>query len=140
MACTEKCTSARAKEVNFKEGQTRLQCKFYGRRKKIQKEIKKVKNQVIKRKKVITYETVEIPKKTVVKILLRPSKEHLKNRKCLSEHPFGTVKHYHDSRYLLTKGSEKTTGELSLSFLVYNLKRALNLIGTQGIMSKLQTV
>lgn len=140
IACTEKCTSSRAKEVNFKEGQTHLACKFYGGRKKIQKEIKKVKNQVIKRKKVITYETVEIPKKTVVKILLRPNREHLKNRKCLSEHPFGTVKHYNDSGYMLTKGSEKTTGELSLSFLAYNLKRALNVIGAQGIISKLLTV
>lgn len=138
-ACAEKCTPAKAKEVDFKEGQTHMPCKFFGGRKKIKKEIKK-KNPINSFKKVITYETVAVPKKTVVKILIKPNSEHLKKRKCLSEHPFGTVKHYNDSRYLLTKGSEKATGELSLSFLAYNLKRALKVIGINEIMNKLQTI
>jgi hypothetical protein len=53
----------------------------------------------------------------------------LKARMCLSEHPFGTVKWHHDARNLLCRGKVKASGELALSFLAYNLKRALNLVG-----------
>jgi transposase len=57
-----------------------------------------------------------------------------KLRLCLSEHPFGTVKWYHGAHYLLCKGIEKATGELGLSFLAYNLKRAINMVGTKKLV------
>jgi hypothetical protein len=57
-----------------------------------------------------------------------------KLRLCLSEHPFGTVKWYHGAHYLLCKGIEKATAELGLSFLVYNLKRAINMVGTRKLV------
>lgn len=66
-----------------------------------------------------------------------PDWEKLKQRKCLSEHSFGTVKRWLDSSYLLLKGKEKITGELSMSFLVYNLKRAINEMGVQKILGKI---
>jgi len=56
-----------------------------------------------------------------------------KLRLCLSEHPFGTVKWYHGAHYLLCKGIEKATAELGLSFLVYNMKRAINMVGTKRL-------
>lgn len=59
----------------------------------------------------------------------------LKKRMCLAEHPFGTVKWHHDARYLLCRGMEKATGELGLSFLVYNLKRAINLVGVPALVA-----
>jgi len=55
----------------------------------------------------------------------------LKERMCLSEHSFGTVKWYDGAHYLLCKGKEKAAAELGLSFLAYNLKRAINLVGTK---------
>jgi hypothetical protein len=55
-------------------------------------------------------------------------------RLCLSEHPFGTVKWHHGAHYLLCKGIEKATGELGLSFLAYNLKRAINMVGTKKLV------
>jgi transposase len=56
-------------------------------------------------------------------------------RMCLSEHPFGTVKWYGGAHYLLCKGREKATGELGLSFLAYNLRRAINLVGIEAIVA-----
>jgi transposase len=69
----------------------------------------------------------EIKKKVVVKIKEDVSK--IKERMCHSEHPFGTVKWYHGAHYLLCKGKDKATAELGLSFLAYNMKRAINLVG-----------
>jgi len=45
------------------------------------------------------------------------------------EHPFGTVKRAMDAGYCLTKGLRNVTGEFSLSFLAYNIKRAVNILG-----------
>lgn len=70
------------------------------------------------------------------KVVLRIKKDihKIKERMCLSEHPFGTVKWYHGAHYLLCKGKEKTTAELGLSFLAYNLKRAINIVGTRKLI------
>lgn len=57
-----------------------------------------------------------------------------KERLCISEHPFGTIKWYHGAHYLLCRGIKKTTAELGLSFLAYNLRRAINLKGTAAIL------
>ena len=73
----------------------------------------------------------------VVTIMFVPDAEKLKQRKSLSEHPFGTVKRWHDSSYLLLKAKEKTASELSLSFLVYNLKRAINELGVKQILDRI---
>lgn len=53
------------------------------------------------------------------------------------EHPFGTVKWHHGAHYLLCKGKEKATAtaELGLSFLAYNLKRAINMVGVSAIIA-----
>ena len=52
----------------------------------------------------------------------------------LSEHPFGTVKWYHGAHYLLCKGKLKVTAEMGLSFLAYNMIRAINMIGVKKII------
>ena len=72
--------------------------------------------------------------KMKVVIHIRTSVERLKQRKCLSEHPFGTVKWYHGAHYLLCKGKEKASAEMGLSFLAYNLIRAMNLVGVRKLM------
>lgn len=61
-----------------------------------------------------------------------------KLRLCLSEHPFGTVKWHHGAHYLLCKGIEKATAELGLSFLAYNLRRAINLVGTKKLVETMR--
>jgi transposase len=77
--------------------------------------------------------------KRKVQLRIRSAETILKQRMCLAEHPFGTVKWHHDARYLLCRGLEKTTGELGLSFLVYNLKRAINLVGVPALVSAMKS-
>ena len=74
------------------------------------------------------------PKRKVV-VHIRQEKEKLKERMCLSEHPFGTVKWYQGAHYVLCRGKEKTTAELGLSFLAYNLKRAINMVGIKALIA-----
>jgi hypothetical protein len=71
------------------------------------------------------------------KVVLRIKKDihKMKERMCLSEHPFGTVKWYHGAHYLLCKGKEKATAELGLSFLAYNLRRAINMVGIEKLIA-----
>ena len=40
--------------------------------------------------------------------------------------------------YLLLKGKKKVTGEMSLAFLSYNMKRAINILGIAKIMETIQ--
>ena len=54
---------------------------------------------------------------------------------CLSEHPFGTVKWYRGAHYLLCKGKTKAAAELGLSFLAYNLTRAINIAGVRSLIA-----
>ena len=51
-----------------------------------------------------------------------------KLRKELAEHPFGTIKRWFGYTHFLLKGLEKVRTEWSLTTLVYNLKRVLNLV------------
>lgn len=63
-----------------------------------------------------------------------------KERLCVSEHPFGTVKWYHGAHYFLCRGISKTTAEIGLSFLAYNLRRAINLVGTKQLIEVMRGV
>lgn len=58
-------------------------------------------------------------------------------RQTLSEHPFGTLKRGFDQGYLLLKRFQKVRGEFSLSALSYNIKRAVNIVGVQGLIEAL---
>ena len=75
-----------------------------------------------------------------IKVVLRIKKDihKMKERMCLSEQPFGTVKWYHGAHYLLCKGKEKATAELGISFLAYNMKRAINIVGTKKLIEAMQ--
>lgn len=75
------------------------------------------------------YETARIENKTRV-INNRPT---YKRRQAIVEHPFGTIKRSWGFYYTLLKGKEKVRAEYSLVFLVYNLRRAINILGTEGL-------
>jgi hypothetical protein len=75
----------------------------------------------------------------MVRITFVPDKCSLKLRKTIVEHPFGTIKRWCDGSYLLLKGKIKATADLSLSFLAYNMKRAINMVGIKVIIAKIQT-
>ena len=56
----------------------------------------------------------------------------LKERKKIIEHPFGTVKYIWGYRQFICRTQEKTTGEQSLAFLAYNLRRVFNIFKANG--------
>ena len=54
------------------------------------------------------------------------------------EHAFGTLKAWMGSTHFLTKTLPKVRTEMSLHVLAYNLKRALNIFGTQTLMAAMK--
>ena len=56
-------------------------------------------------------------------------------RKQLCEHPFGTVKRWHNHGFFLLKGLGRVTGEVGLTLLAYNMIRAINLVGVSALVA-----
>lgn len=77
-------------------------------------------------------------KRKVVKFFLKPDKEKMSRRMCLSEHPFGTIKRAMGATYFLLRGIRKVAGEFALFCLGYNLERAKNLLGFQKMMELME--
>jgi transposase len=73
-----------------------------------------------------------------VKIRFTPDKGKIKIRKCVVEHPFGTIKQWCDGSYTLLTGMEKVAADMALLFLQYNIKRAINMVGTQELIRKMR--
>ena len=68
----------------------------------------------------------------------RGQPELLKERKKLAEHPFGTIKRAMDQGYFLMKGIKKVTTETSFTVLAYNLKRVINIMGVEKMITSMQ--
>jgi transposase len=56
-------------------------------------------------------------------------------RKQLCEHPFGTLKRWHNHGFLLLKGLGRVTGEMGLTLLAYDMIRAINLVGVGALVA-----
>lgn len=74
----------------------------------------------------------------VVQYVLHLDQEKMDNRKCLSEHPFGTIKRALGQYYFLLKGFAKVGTEMGLFCLSYNLRRAINLKGVPALVAALR--
>lgn len=61
-----------------------------------------------------------------------------KLRQMIIEHVFGTIKRSWGAYFFLTKRKLSVSGEISLSFLAYNLRRAINILGTKEILTRLK--
>ena len=64
--------------------------------------------------------------------------DYYRQRQQIIEHQFGTLKRHWHFDYTLTRSKEKVLGEVYLAFTVYNLKRALSVLGFEGIMSRIE--
>lgn len=64
--------------------------------------------------------------------------ETYKQRQMIVEHPFGTVKRTHGAYYFLTRRKPSVTTEIALSYLAYNFKRVINILGTTEILRRLK--
>lgn len=59
-------------------------------------------------------------------------------RRCTVEHPFGTLKGWMGATHFLTKTLPKVRTEMSLHVLAYNMKRMMNILGTQTLMTAMR--
>ena len=66
------------------------------------------------------------------------NKDKYKMRQMIVEHPFGTIKRGFDAYYFLTRGRSSVTAEMSLSYLAYNLKRVISILGVEEILRRLE--
>jgi len=66
--------------------------------------------------------------------------DKLRQRQCLSEHPFGTIKHGRHQGYFLLRGLQKVRAEINLSVLAYNIRRVVNILGVPTLLRTLATV
>ena len=68
---------------------------------------------------------------------VRASPEKMKLRKCLAEHPFGTIKRAWNQGHFLTRGLPSVATEMSLTVLAYNLKRVIRVLGVPKMLEAL---
>ena len=130
-ACKNKCTNGEYKEVSFGPETNCVPVKMFGI---LTEPAQQIPHNARISPSNHTLDTGHVPKKKVV-LRIQDDKEKLKQRMCLSEHPFGTVKWYHGAHYLLCRGKTKAAGELGLSFLAYNLTRAINIVGVRKLIA-----
>ena len=62
-----------------------------------------------------------------------------RRRQEINEHIFGTIKRQWGYNHTNLTGLEKVNGEHSLIMLVYNIKRAMNILGVVDLIAKLKT-
>ena len=59
-------------------------------------------------------------------------------RRATVEHPFGTIKSWMSATHFQMKTLPRVNTEMSLHVLVYNMKRAINLLGTKEILAAIR--
>jgi len=69
---------------------------------------------------------------------LKARPEILDRRRETVEHPFGTIKQWMNQGAFLMRGLDKVRAEFSLTALVYNLRRAINIVGVEAMMAAIQ--
>lgn len=85
---------------------------------------------------VSRYKDEAVLEEMAERLAARP--EILDQRRETVEHPFGTIKQWMEQRGFLTRGLESVRGEFCLTALAYNLRRAINLVGTAALVSATQ--
>ena len=134
LKCPNKCTPHKRRIVSFKEGETRKEEAFYEKARE-----NRIVRKTSRRFKVITLSEEESSWDEWVILRFYPNQQHLRKRNTVVEHPYGTVKRWHGAGYLLTKGKQKAAAEMGLSFLAYNFRRVVNLLGVNGLMEMILT-
>ena len=125
--CKNKCTTASFKEVDFDKDSLIARAKLHakeGDKLCDDSKPKGHKGSVIKSK--------------IVRYVLHLDKAKMDERKCLSEHPFGTIKRALGQYYFLLKGITKVEAEMSLFCLSYNMRRAINIAGVIPLVAMLK--
>ncbi len=80
-------------------------------------------------KRIFRWEHEEIIEEHILNMKTQISKDIIKRRGSIVEHPFGTIKRTLGWDHFLVRGKNKVAGENALIMFTYNFKRMLNLIG-----------
>jgi transposase len=64
--------------------------------------------------------------------------DSMRIRRQTVEHPFGTLKAWMGSTHFLTKTLKNVSTEMSLHVLAYNMKRAMNILGTPALLEAIR--
>jgi transposase len=67
------------------------------------------------------------------------NKDLYRRRQAIVEHPFGTVKRAWGYTYTLLKRIRKVSGEFSLIYTAYNMRRSVSILGFKGLMDALKS-
>jgi transposase len=71
---------------------------------------------------------------SVKQVRIQGDRVIVKERKSIMEHPYGTIKRTMEAGYCLCKGKGNVSGEFALTFLAYNMKRAINILGAGNLL------
>jgi len=88
-------------------------------------------------RKVSRLENEAVLDRMAARLKARP--EVLDRRRETVEHPFGSIKQWMNQGAFLMRGLDKVRAEFSLTALVYNLRRALNILGVEAMMEAVQS-
>jgi len=127
--CKNRCTTADFKEVDFNKDKLIILARGYRPQASDDNDDERPKPPRQKRATLV---------KKVVKYVLHLDEKKMDQRKCLSEHPFGTLKRSLGQYYFLLKGFAKVTAEMALFCLSYNLRRAINMKGVPALVTALR--
>ena len=87
-------------------------------------------------RKVSRLENEAVLDRMAARLKTRP--EILNTRREIVEHPFGSIKQWMNQGAFLTRGLDKVRAEFSLTALVYNMRRAINILGVEEMMKAMQ--
>lgn len=88
-------------------------------------------------RKIYRMENEAVLDRMAARLQKRP--EILNVRRESVEHPFGTIKQWMNQGTFLMRGLDNVRAEFSLTALAYNLRRALNILGTAALIKVVQT-
>jgi transposase len=88
-------------------------------------------------RKVSRLENEAVLDRMAARLKARP--EVLDRRRETVEHPFGSIKQWMNQGAFLMRGLDKVRAEFSLTALVYNLRRALNILGVEAMMEAVRS-
>jgi len=69
---------------------------------------------------------------------LEQNPDAMRIRRCIVEHPYGTIKAWMRATHFLTKGLEHVKAEMSLHVLAYNIKRLMAILGIADMMKAIR--
>jgi transposase len=85
---------------------------------------------------IMRLENEDVLDRMAARLKARP--DILDRRRESVEHPFGSIKQWMNQGAFLMKGLDKVRGEFSLTALVYNMRRAINILGMGPLMAAVQ--